>query len=679
MPESRVAFYEECLKVMLSRWGKASQRWIEPPLDPTTATAVVQRLAYTLHSADKRDDLPLATLVREAGKRLKELRKPPEQARESIQWLLERSGILREFGVGHLGFFHLGMQEYLAAAYVGEVRGPLLDTVVRALGDSWWHELTRLMVALPSAGMFEALVARLLALDRGWTRHIELIGRWIDESPAAGAAPFIAHLQQQPAPPEEETLAILGILDRFVEDDAVHALAAALSTAKSPAEIKLRAKRLQDRHREQTQQRSTATDLSKNPRARPLALLFREDQRATAEQIAVDLATQGGHELLRGEQGRLEAAETLCGERLYAVCERAAGIVVIANARGAAFVDDPAYADALGVWANEGIQIFGACTSGEIPRWPEDLAGEAALSPWVDLRSGSFMELRIQILRSQDRRGSASGAAVPTLITRGAVFIEPVTEIRFLGVPGGRFRMGQKGVPRAEPVRWVRLSPYWLAETPVTNLQYQRFLEANPKQEKPVFWEDERFAGPSRPVIGVSWEDAVAFCTWLSGQPVLRAANLKALLPSEAQWEFAARSDDERPYPWGKARPNERPFLLGKARPNERLAVFGRKDKGTFTAPVGSCPDGAGPFGHLDLAGNVWEWCRDVWDEQAYVRRQEDALDPVNEQGDPDMRPFRGDCWHSDELWAAAVRSGVRSWFRSNYDGFRVGVEPASR
>jgi formylglycine-generating enzyme required for sulfatase activity len=197
-------------------------------------------------------------------------------------------------------------------------------------------------------------------------------------------------------------------------------------------------------------------------------------------------------------------------------------------------------------------------------------------------------------------------------------------------------------------------------------LQYERFLVANPEHRRPMYWKDERFEGDTRPVIGVSWDDAVAFCAWLSGLPGVKGAGLRAVLPSEAQWEFAARGDDERRYPWGKERPSE------------RLAVFARRGKGVTTAPVGSCPKGAGPFGHLDLVGNVWEWCRDVWHERAYELRADEAHDPVNEEGDLELRSIRGDCWYSDELWAAAERAGLRSWRRNDSYGFRVGFEPAS-
>ncbi|MCA8972983.1 MAG: SUMF1/EgtB/PvdO family nonheme iron enzyme, partial [Planctomycetes bacterium] len=188
------------------------------------------------------------------------------------------------------------------------------------------------------------------------------------------------------------------------------------------------------------------------------------------------------------------------------------------------------------------------------------------------------------------------------------------TGIRFLYVPGGAFEMGDPELSWASPVHRVRLSPFWLAETTVTNAQYGVFLEES-GYEAPPLWRDRRFNAPEQPVVTVSWHDATAFCAWLGeicGHPVR--------LPSEAQWEYAARGTDGWRYPWGDDAPDP------------TRAVFGwdlEKDKPT---PVGSVPAGRGPFGHLDLAGNVWEWCADVWRGDAYRERAErDVLDPVGD------------------------------------------------
>jgi formylglycine-generating enzyme required for sulfatase activity len=653
MPSNRVAFYEECLKVMLGRWGKETKEWKDPPLDLATATAIVRRLAYTLHSEGGRDDLPRATLVLDAAGRLRELRKDPRRGQEAIQWLHVDAGVLREFAAEQLGFFHLGMQEYLAAASIGAAPGKSLDALVAALDQSWWHEVARLLVSLPGVGMFEQLVARLLERDRGWPRHVGLIHQWIDESPTASAAPLVAHVNNKPRPPEGEVIAVLGILDRFVGDAAVQALAAGLDGADSE-EVRLLAQRLMARQREQMRGRgegeATPATSAAQTKARPVALLFRAEQRVKAERLARALETR--HVMLRAADGGLPDANELTGARLGEVTEQASCVVVIADEHGPAFAGSPGLAAAIAVWATiDEKPLVGAWLGGERPGWPEALA---VARPWVDVRAGD-RELSVQILRGLQ----ADDAPV---IVRGHHFTEPVTGVRFLWVPGGRFQMGQKGVRAAEPVHGVRLSPYWLAETPVTNAQYQRFLVATGYQQ-PGSWQDERFVGDTRPVVGVSWDDAVAFCAWLSEQQELRTAGVKVLLPSEAQWEFAARGTDGRTYSWPDG-----------STPDDTLAIFGREG----TAPVGSCPKGQGPFGHGDLIGNVWEWCRDVWNAEAYQGRN-DVKDPVQEVGGEKWHPVRGGSWAYRSAWAAAVRDRFRSDHRDDLRGFRVAAVPASR
>ncbi|MGB1017311.1 MAG: formylglycine-generating enzyme family protein, partial [Nannocystaceae bacterium] len=172
--------------------------------------------------------------------------------------------------------------------------------------------------------------------------------------------------------------------------------------------------------------------------------------------------------------------------------------------------------------------------------------------------------------------------------------------MRFVYVPKGTFEMGSERFADTQPIHEVTLSGFWLGETPVTNVEYEQYLKANPKTEKPKFWGDPKFSDPRQPVVGVSWEDATSFCQWLQ-----QVAGVDATLPSEAQWEYAARGPDNRPYPWGKQPPTP------------KLACY--KAIGVEAPPVvGSYLAGRGPFNALDQSGTVWEWCRDVWDEDAY-------------------------------------------------------------
>jgi serine/threonine-protein kinase len=157
--------------------------------------------------------------------------------------------------------------------------------------------------------------------------------------------------------------------------------------------------------------------------------------------------------------------------------------------------------------------------------------------------------------------------------------------------------------------------------------------------------------GDDHPVTDVSWEDANAYCNWLSKK---KGLNFK--LPTEAQWEKAARGTDGRKYPWGK---NE---------PDETLANFGWKfDK---TSPVGSYPNGASPYGLLDMAGNVWEWCSDWYGDDYYKNSPKD--NPTGPKIGT-SRVVRGGCWVSDAgSLRCAGRSGGGPSYRSLVADFRL-------
>lgn len=284
-----------------------------------------------------------------------------------------------------------------------------------------------------------------------------------------------------------------------------------------------------------------------------------------------------------------------------------------------------------------------------------------------------------------EREAVAGIPPTPAIVTTDGHRIEPgepytcpVSGVRFLWVPEGRFEMGADEVgKRAQPVHPVRVTGFWLGETTVTNAQYQRLVDSVPGTARPAMWSDRRFAEPDQPVVAVSWHDAMAYCAWLRGR-----TGLPAVLPSEAQWERAARGDDGRRYPWGDSSPDESRAWFGQQ--------FGAEPK-----PVGLFPAGRGLFGHVDLAGNVFEWCLDEWVEDAYqeAEHQEGPVDPVIDPGAKragnatggrgigGARVLRGAC-----CWAELVgglRSADRSWngafWRDDYCGFRVALSPGSR
>jgi formylglycine-generating enzyme required for sulfatase activity len=243
--------------------------------------------------------------------------------------------------------------------------------------------------------------------------------------------------------------------------------------------------------------------------------------------------------------------------------------------------------------------------------------------------------------------------------------LHPVDGSVLVYVPGGEYVLGAEDLEglglKAEwaewskPVHRVRLSPFWIGKYPVTHEQYARFLEASPGTREPEYWEDKQFNQPRQPVVGMSLEEAWAYCRWAG-----------LALPSEAQWEAAARGTDQRRYPWGNQEPSP-----------ERANFGGREGR---TTPVGAYPAGAGPFGTLDQAGNVWEWCADGWDEKAY-RGRDGKLDPVARppEGEAAFAALRGGSWaHPARSLAAAIR--FRDWlgYRDQGFGFRCVLSSVS-
>lgn len=161
-----------------------------------------------------------------------------------------------------------------------------------------------------------------------------------------------------------------------------------------------------------------------------------------------------------------------------------------------------------------------------------------------------------------------------------------------LAVAGGEVVLG--GGDTGVPLRREFVGPFLVAETEVTNEQYRDFVKAA-EHKPPEHWKGGEFPPGSalEPVTGVSWNDAVAYCKWLS-----REINAEARLPTEAEWAAAARGREDRKYPWGNDW-------------NERAADS--METGGRVRAVKSFPAGKSPVGAYDMAGNVWEWTADEW------------------------------------------------------------------
>lgn len=222
-----------------------------------------------------------------------------------------------------------------------------------------------------------------------------------------------------------------------------------------------------------------------------------------------------------------------------------------------------------------------------------------------------------------------------------------------LWVPEGPFTVGTDGGPPTDgPAHQVRMRRgFWIYRTEVTVRMYQMFCWAT-NRAAPQIDEPSRFGNPDQPVTGVSWDDAWAYARWA-----------KAALPTEAQLEYAARGASGMKHPWGADEPAA------------KFAVFGLPPLTGAPSPVGSAPAGISPYGALDLAGNVMEWCRDGWDP-SYYSNPEALRDSAENLRKTPLRPVRGGSWASP---ATDLPSTRRFAFdpntRSNEIGFRCNLE----
>lgn len=219
------------------------------------------------------------------------------------------------------------------------------------------------------------------------------------------------------------------------------------------------------------------------------------------------------------------------------------------------------------------------------------------------------------------------------------------SDLEMLMIPGGSFIYGLEDGEGTKVQRSLVVESFYMSRFPVTNAQYEVFL-VETKNEPPYYWKDKRFSDPLRPVVGVPWEEALAFCEWLS-----KKTGIFYRLPLEVEWEKAARSVDGRPFPWGYDEPSLRYCRL-------------TKDIAS-TEKVGAHPDGASPYGCEDMLGNIWQWCADAVVDEAC------QTDPSKQMKALDFRVCRGGSWgHVTDYLKCASRD--YPIFRLIPLGFRV-------
>jgi len=224
----------------------------------------------------------------------------------------------------------------------------------------------------------------------------------------------------------------------------------------------------------------------------------------------------------------------------------------------------------------------------------------------------------------------SSVLAVDAASLKSLPTVDLLANSTMITIPAGPFVMGSNlGDLEEQPVHKVYLDAYQIGKCEVTVGQYRAFCEATARQmpKEPAWgWREDY------PIVNVTWDDAQAYCEWAGGR-----------LPTEAEWEKAARGTDGRMYPWGNLW--DRSCCV-----NGELGI-------KSAMPVGSCPASASPYGCLDMAGNVWEWCSDWYGADYY--KASPSKNPTG-PASGDFHVMRGGCFYSYE-------GGTRCTYRGNF------------
>ena len=228
-----------------------------------------------------------------------------------------------------------------------------------------------------------------------------------------------------------------------------------------------------------------------------------------------------------------------------------------------------------------------------------------------------------------------------------------------VAIPAGEFWMGspedESRSKDERPRHKVFLDSFYLDIFEVTTRQYAQFMSAT-GYAAPEFWDQVVLSrDKNKPVVGVSWQDANDYCHWADKR-----------LPTEAEWEKAARGTDERKYPWGQEPPSTHMANFDQKSTPEKIY----SDR---LMPVGSYENWKSPFGVYDMAGNVWEWVAD-WYDKKYYRNSPKKNPKGPEPGDEKV--MRGGSWDD---FPTALRSGDRSRLvpseRNDSVGFRCATD----
>lgn len=629
LPDQRADLYQNCIRTRIIRWN-TKRGTHRGKFGDRNKEQLLEELALYLFREEKEGFIWRAKLLDWLTAFSQNLRLPAETTSEQLfEEIAVTSGLIQEWAIDRYGFSHHTLQEYFAAVAITNMeRDEATALLAEHTEDPAWNEIILLYCGLTrNAGPFIQRLIEQASLPAASVHLWLLAGRCLAE----GAQQVPALLQQQ------------------VAENLVYILKT--PHAQTGYELTLA----------EMEQMGEALKLFAPHLLPDLLTPLIESQNLAYLLVAARLLPPSTPETLR----------ELLNQRLLALAR-------------AVTATEEEKQSALAALGQLGVtSLVGTATLVENLQ-AKDAATRAEAARALGQQRGQIdnaTSLALQQVYEQDTADKPRHAALESLLALGQA-----QAVGMVIIPAGEFIMGSDDIKGAKPQHRIYLPAYAIDRTPVTNAQYRRFIEAggygNPAYWKeaiaagrwkegnyvdyggtsfkqPRYWDDKKWNGDHQPVVGVSWYEAMAYARWAGKR-----------LPTEAEWEKAARGTDGRLYPWG----NE--WIDGRANSKE--------SKIEKTSPVGQfSPAGDSPYGIADMAGNVWEWCSTRWwnekqKEYAYPYTPDDGREDLS-GGDIIVRVLRGGSWANDkDASRGAFRFRRIPWSGNGNWGFRCCSAPSS-